>query len=156
MPTTTLPAMAKLLASWFGSGLIMRRIRGDDGGSGTIGSVVAFVMALALSPLGWGVQAAAAVVVTALSVWSSSRFAAEGDPGWIVIDEAAGTLIATIGVGPPAAIAGLVVFRLADISKRFPLVRAAERLPGGYGITADDVVAGLWGLAAAWIAQGLA
>ncbi len=147
--------MAKLLASWFGSGLLMRRIRGDDGGSGTVGSVVAFGLALALAPLGWGVQAAAAVAVIVLSIWSSNRFAAEGDPGWIVIDEAAGTLVATIGVGVTAAFVGLIVFRVADISKRFPLVRAAEGLPGGYGITADDVVSGVWGLLAAWIVQGL-
>ena len=147
--------MAKLLASWFGSGLLMRRIRGDDGGSGTVGSVVAFALALALAPLGWAVQAAAALLVVGLSVWSSNQFASEGDPGWIVIDEAAGTLIATIGVGAMAALAGLIVFRLADITKRFPLVRAAETLPGGYGITADDVVAGVWGLLAAWLVQGL-
>lgn len=144
--------MAKVLASWFGTGLILRRIRGGDDGSGTVGSVVAFGLALALGPYGWQVQLTAAVVVTGLSVWSSHQFAHEGDPGWIVIDEAAGTLVATIGVGFYPALVGLVVFRVADITKRFPLVRAAERLPGGVGITADDVVAGLWGLGAAWAA----
>ena len=47
------------------------------------------------------------------------------------------------------------MFRIADITKRFPLVQRAESLPVGIGITADDVVAGLWGLGAAWIVQGL-
>ena len=148
--------MARVLASWFGSGLILRRVRGDDAGSGTVGSLVAFGFALALGPRGWQVQLLAAVVVTGLSIWSSHQFSHEGDPGWIVIDEAAGTLIATIGVGLYPALIGLVVFRIADITKRFPLARAAERLPGGVGITADDVIAGLWGLAAAWaVALGL-
>ena len=105
-----------------------------------------------LAPSGWIVQLVAALVVTVASVWSSHQFADEGDPGWIVVDEAAGTLIATIGVGIGPALVGLVVFRVADITKRFPGVSRAEALPGGVGITADDVVAGLWGLAAAWSA----
>ena len=145
--------MARLLASWFGTGLILGRIRGSDSGSGTVGSVATFILVIALIPLGWQAQALAAIVVTALSVWSSHQFRSEGDPGWIVIDEAAGTLIATIGVGVPAAVVGLIIFRIADITKRFPFVRAAEGLRGGVGITADDVVAGVWGLAGAWIVQ---
>ena len=147
--------MARLLASWFGSGLILGRIRGSDAGSGTVGSVAAFGLVLVLAPHGWVSQLSAAVIVTSLSVWSSHQFADQGDPGWIVIDEAAGTLIATIGVGLLGAVIGLIVFRIADITKRFPLVSTAERLPGGLGITADDVVAGLWGLAAAWVTTGL-
>jgi len=147
--------MARLLASWFGTGLILGRIRGSDSGSGTVGSVATFILVIALIPLGWQAQVLAATVVTALSVWSSHQFRSEGDPGWIVIDEAAGTLIATIGVGVPAAVVGLIIFRIADITKRFPLVRAAESLPGGFGITADDVVAGVWGLAGAWIVQAI-
>lgn len=116
-----------------------------------MGSLVAFGLAMALAPIGWVAQLAVAVVVTVVSVWSANHFADEGDPGWIVIDEAAGTLIATIGVGFFPALIGLVVFRAADITKRFPLVRRAENLPAGVGITADDVAAGLWGLAAAWL-----
>ncbi|MGZ8755006.1 MAG: phosphatidylglycerophosphatase A, partial [Acidimicrobiia bacterium] len=46
-------------------------------------------------------------------------------------------------------------FRVADISKRFPGVAAAERLEGALGITADDLVAGLWALAAGWLVQAL-
>jgi phosphatidylglycerophosphatase A len=49
------------------------------------------------------------------------------------------------------------VFRLADIFKRrFPGVAAAEaKLPGAVGVLADDLVAGLYGLAAGWLLQGL-
>ena len=112
-------------------------------------------MALALSPLCLVVQAVVALGVTGLSVWVSEQFADQGDPGWIVIDEAAGTFIATIGLAIGPAVIGLVVFRIADITKRFPLVRQAETLRGGLGITADDVVAGLWGLGTAWAATAL-
>lgn len=147
--------MPRLLASWFGTGLILRRLRDDDGGSGTLGALLALVVALLLAPLGWVVQLAATAVVTGLSVWSAGHFAADGDPGWVVVDEAAGTLLATIGLGVPAAIVAFVVFRIADITKRLPGVAAGERLPGGWGITADDLAAGGWALAAGWIVEWL-
>ncbi|MYC84568.1 MAG: phosphatidylglycerophosphatase A [Acidimicrobiia bacterium] len=146
---------ARVVASWFGCGFVPRRLRGSDEGAGTVGAVVALVPALLLARAGWAAQLAAALVVVGLSVWASGYFADEGDPAWVVVDEAAGTFIATIGVSLGPALVGFVVFRVADISKRFPLVRRAEACPGGLGITADDVVAGLWGLGAAWIVQGL-
>ena len=120
-----------------------------------MGALGALIPALLLARVGWEAQLAAAVVVTGLSIWASGRFADEGDPNWIVVDEAAGTFLATIGVSLWPALIGFAVFRVADITKAFPLVRRAERLPGGLGITADDIVAGLWGLGAAWAAQAV-
>ena len=120
-----------------------------------MGGLVALAPAFLLARVGWVAQLAAAVVVTVLSVWASHQFAEEGDPGWVVVDEAAGTFVATIGVSVGPALIGFLVFRVADITKRFPLVRRAEGLPGGWGITADDLVAGAWGLAAAWAAQAI-
>lgn len=142
--------MARLVASWFGSGLVLRRLRGSDAGSGTLGAATALGLSLLLHEAGWAWQLLAFLAVTVLSVWSSTPFAVDhADPGWVVVDEAAGTLLATIGLGGVPAVAAWVVFRIADIAKRaFPGVAAAERLPGGWGITADDLVAGLYGLAA--------
>jgi phosphatidylglycerophosphatase A len=48
-------------------------------------------------------------------------------------------------------VVAVVVARLGDIFKVLPGVAAAERLPGSFGVTADDVVAGLYGLAAGWL-----
>jgi len=66
------------------------------------------------------------------------------DPGRIVIDEACGQLIALFQV--PGGWAPLAVsfflFRAFDIIKPFP-IRRLERLPGGWGIMADDVAAGI-------------
>jgi phosphatidylglycerophosphatase A len=133
-------------------------------GSGTVGSVFAFGLALLLAPLGWPTQLGAAVVVTAASLWSARPFAVkdgkggnkEGDPGWVVVDEAAGTLVATIGLGLGGAIVAWLVFRLADIFKRaFPGVAAAERLGGSLGVTADDLVAGVYGLVAGVAADAM-
>ena len=129
--------MHRVVASWFGTGLILGRLRGSHLGSGTVGALFAFPVALLVGAWwGWQGQVVAAVVVIALSLWSSARFVAEeGDAGWICVDEAAGAFIATIGLAPwPGAVVAWMVFRLADIFKGYaPGVAAAERLPGAAG-----------------------
>jgi phosphatidylglycerophosphatase A len=141
--------MARLIASLFGVGLILGKVRGSDAGAGTVGSLVALPLVLVIGEAwGWPGQLVGAVLVTALSFWSSNEVAAaEGDAGWIVIDEAAGTFISTIGLlGWPAVIA-FGLFRLVDITKRpFPGVQRADSMKGAAGVTLDDVVAGLWAL----------
>lgn len=149
--------MHRVVASFFGTGLILRGLRGSDSGSGTVGSVFALAIALLLRPWGIGAQLAALVLVVVAGLISIRPFAVDhGDPGWVVVDEAAGTMLATLGLAPGAAVLAWAVFRIADIQKHwFPGVAAAEkRLPGAVGVTADDLVAGLYGLAAglAWSA----
>ncbi len=74
------------------------------------------------------------------------------DPSWFVLDEVAGMMTAILLV--PQTWAGLwtafVLFRLLDIWKPWP-VRIAERLPGGWGIMADDIVAGLLAGILGWL-----
>ena len=67
------------------------------------------------------------------------------DPGRIVIDEGVGFLftVAFLPVGIATAVAGFFVFRVLDILKP-PPARQIEALPGGWGIVADDVVAGIY------------
>lgn len=89
--------------------------------------------------------------VLAIGVWSASaaeRHYGGRDPGAIVIDEVAGMWIALfwIPVAWSGILVGFLAFRIFDILKPFP-ARAAERLPGGWGVMADDVVAGLY----AWV-----
>ena len=149
--------MTKLIASWFGSGLILRRARGSDAGSGTVASVIAFPVAIWLGSFGILAQVGAAAAVTVLAIWSVSDLVeTEGDAGWIVIDEAAGTFIATISLGWGPGLVALAIFRVADIFKaRFPGVARAERVPGATGVVADDVIAALYGLAAGLAAERL-
>ena len=91
-------------------------------------------------------------VFLGLSLWSAARFSDDhADPGWIVIDEMAGTFVAVIGLAGWPWLVAVVVARLADIFKVLPGVPQAEELPGSVGITMDDVVAGLYGLGAGWI-----
>ena len=142
--------MHRLVASFFGSGLLLGRLRGSNAGSGTVGALFALPFSLwAGSSLGWPAQLVGAVILTLAALWSTRPLAPDvGDASWIVIDEAAGAFVATIGLlGWPALIA-FGVFRIADIFKsRLTGVVQAESLPGALGITADDLVAGLYGLA---------
>lgn len=151
--------MTRLLASFFGTGMILGRLRGADTGSGTVGALFAGSAAFALGQVaGWPWVALGALVLVALGLWSTNSLVAEvGDAGWIVIDEAAGVVIALVGVVIwPAALGAFLVFRAADIFKNwFPGVSAAERLRGEWGIMGDDLVAGLYGLAAGHIIQWL-
>lgn len=121
-------------------------MRGSDAGAGTVGAALAVPLALLVEPI-W-LEALLVVAVVVVGVWAAAPFS-EGDPGWVVVDETAGGWLAVIGMtGWPLAI-GWLVFRAADISKAPPGVRQAERLPGPWGVMADDVVAGLYGLLAA-------
>ncbi|MDP7340098.1 MAG: phosphatidylglycerophosphatase A [Vicinamibacterales bacterium] len=67
------------------------------------------------------------------------------DPGLVVIDEVAGMLVTLVAVpvGFSGALVGFFAFRLFDIVKPFP-ARQAERLPGGWGVMVDDLVAGVY------------
>jgi phosphatidylglycerophosphatase A len=152
-----LPPVTKLIASWFGTGLILRKIRSSDAGSGTVASVFAFPVAVWLGSFGVFAQVAATLTVIALGIWSISALVAdEGDAGWIVVDEAAGTFIATIGLGWGPGLVALVIFRVADIFKAgFPGVARAEQISGAPGIIADDIIAGFYGLAAGLVTKGL-
>lgn len=146
--------MPRLLASWFGSGLILGKLRGSHSGSGTVAGVLSLPFALALGARwGWPAQLVGAVLVTVAGLWAvGSLVAEEGDAGWIVIDEAAGTFLATLGLGVGAGLLAFVVFRLADIFK-FPGVAAADRMPGLGGVMYDDLVAAGYGLAAGHLVQ---
>jgi phosphatidylglycerophosphatase A len=82
----------------------------------------------------------------ALSVWSAGE--AEKTLGHdarpIVIDEVVGQSLALLLVprSAPAFLVAFLLFRVFDIWK--PLgARQSQRLPGGWGVTADDVIAGL-------------
>jgi phosphatidylglycerophosphatase A len=76
-----------------------------------------------------------------------AREAGREDPGFVVVDEVAGQWIALIALRPDwrHALLGLLLFRLFDIWKPWP-VRRLEELPEGTGIMLDDVAAGVLAL----------
>jgi phosphatidylglycerophosphatase A len=114
---------------------------------GTLGSAVGLLLWFLLPASAW-VQASAIVVVVVAGIWSADvaeRHFGRQDPGEVVIDEVAGMLI-TMFLNPAGGLSaaiGFLLFRVADILKPFP-ARRFERLPGGLGIMADDVMAAIY------------
>lgn len=66
------------------------------------------------------------------------------DPKEIVLDECLGMLITFFGISLSlfSLVVGFLLFRVFDISKLFG-IKLCEKLPGTWGILADDVAAGL-------------
>ena len=115
---------------------------------GTVASLVALPVAwLILWKFGPAALAAAAACIYFIGVWTTGQHALRVgriDPSECVIDEVAGQWLACAAA--PLSLAGFAIafalFRALDISKLWP-VSLGERLPGGWGIMTDDVIAGL-------------
>jgi phosphatidylglycerophosphatase A len=86
--------------------------------------------------------------VAAAGTWAAGRaetILAKHDPGAVVVDEIAGQILtlAFVPMTPRTLLLGFVLFRALDILKPFP-ARRLESLPGGSGIMADDLMAGIY------------
>jgi len=139
---------AWLTATFFGIG----HLRPGSGTWAAGATVLLWWGASRWIPAAWLLPAIviASAAVTLIGIPVSGVVARESgvkDPGFVVIDEVAGQLIALIGVPLDwkYLLAGFILFRSFDIVKPFPL-RRIERLPGGTGIMLDDVGAGLYAL----------
>ena len=94
-----------------------------------------------------------AILLTAFclaGIWASNRtepIFGNGDPSQAVVDEVMGQLITfafiPFGLGWPFILAGFLLFRLFDIIKPYPC-NTLQDIPGGLGICADDIVAGVY------------
>jgi phosphatidylglycerophosphatase A len=122
------------------------------------------------------------IVTATIGVWAATRaaqFWSQNDPQRVVIDEVSGQQLAILlgcaipvwwkpamaAQGSPIALlnfhtaiswkyllVGFILFRAFDIWKPFP-ARQAESLSGGWGIMADDWVAGIYAAIGLWIAR---
>lgn len=120
---------------------------------GTVGSAVAIPLWWVMRQTGlpWLEPLCLALVIVA-GAWGArvtERELQVEDPGPVVIDEVAGMFVTLLWmpVTWPVAIVGFLAFRVFDIVKPYPVGRL-ERLPGGWGVMADDVMAGVyaWGV----------
>ncbi len=130
--------------------------------SGTVGAAIGLLAAVLLGRLPFGPRenhilfGAAVAAVFFVGVWASGRAEKElqtEDPSSVIIDEVAGQMI-TFLVNPALSwgwlIAGFLLFRFFDVLKPFP-ARRAEHLGGGWGIMADDAMAGAYSLLALFL-----
>lgn len=136
--------LAWVIATWFGCGL-------SPVAPGTVGTLGALPVYFAIRGAGPLAILAVALVLTLVGVWAAGVVAAQSgkvDPQIVVVDEVAGVLVALASApgGGPGALLAVVLFRIFDMTKPYP-ANAAERLPRGWGIVIDDVVAGAWAAA---------
>lgn len=115
---------------------------------GTFGTLVAIPLCYLLSRLG-PVQAILFLLIfTGFAVWISGeaeRVFNKKDSRLIVVDEMAGFLVTLFLIpwSTKSMAVGFFLFRLIDIAKPFP-IRRLERLPGGWGVVTDDLLAGVY------------
>ena len=121
---------------------------------GTFGTLLGLPLAWAsaLLPTWWRVGASLAVIALGVPICSvAARRLGRKDPSPVVWDEIAAMPVVFAltsfdhPLGPLAVVLGLgfVFFRLFDITKP-PPARWLERLPGGWGIMADDLAAAVY------------
>lgn len=148
--------IATLIATWFGCGYWPK-------GPGTAGSVAAIAIAWVLHQV-TGISGPSFAYLAALlaipGIWAAdvmARTSGKEDPQIVVVDEVVGqwvTLAGAMALNWKSWLLALLLFRIFDMWKPYP-IRKLESLPGGYGIVADDVLAGVYGalvlFAASWV-----
>ena len=119
---------------------------------GTCGSAVAAALApFIFMPLGFVARSALLVLIFilgSLAATKAEKLLGQTDPGQVVIDELLGQWLAYLPfsvLAPWEYVAGFILFRIFDIFKPWP-VKTFEKLPTGWGIMADDAVAGVYAM----------
>ena len=140
-----------LVASVLGIGYVGK-------GGGTVAAVV-YCIIWFLLPAGYDKsywQVIITILIIVAGTWSSGVLDSKWgkDSSKVVIDEVAGMAIALLCVPQQVlyVLISLVAFRFFDIVK--PLgIRKTEQLPKGWGVMADDILAGLyaWIVVQAWL-----
>src|ERR1700692_3882281 len=162
------PHISLLLATWFGLGYLPKApgTWGSLGGVGIslLGAWISFRRSDFQLHIGphvyfWTsglftahIHVAVAVLISVIGVivaGRAARYAQVGAPQWVVIDEVSGQLITyylffwVLPLNWKSWLMGFILFRAFDIWKPFP-ARQLEHLPGGWGIMADDWMAGIY------------
>lgn len=129
---------------------------------GTLGSVLGLMLVGAMSwipTVAWQAVVITALILGGIPVCSLAARCLGGqkDPGAIIYDEIVVMPVVFLGVallGTSTLLMGFVFFRLFDIVKP-PPCKLLERLPGGAGIIADDLMAAVYAHLTLRIALGL-
>jgi phosphatidylglycerophosphatase A len=131
-----------IATTWFGAGFF-------PVASGTVGTVAAIPLYLALGRLPLPLYLLSTAAFTLFACWVAGYgegLFGEHDSGKIVIDEVAGYLVTMAGVALSwqAILVGFVMFRVFDVTKPQPARWFDRSLHNGYGVVLDDIAAGLY------------
>ncbi len=126
---------------------------------GTIGSLIGLGLFILLKDLTALTYCSFLVLLFGLGVYSSTHaepFFGQKDAGAIIIDEVHAMLVVPFLLFPSMAwwIAGFIIFRLFDIKKP-PPIRSFEKLPGGWGVMMDDLIAALYTVGLLRLTEGM-
>jgi phosphatidylglycerophosphatase A len=116
---------------------------------GTVGSLLGIPFFYAIAFFPWPLYLLTAAAFACLAIYIAHEaeivFARKDSP-YIVIDEVAGMLFTCFLVTPTAVhiAAGFLLFRFFDVVKIFPANWFQNHLPGGLGVVADDLAAGVY------------
>jgi phosphatidylglycerophosphatase A len=126
-------------ATWGGVGYLP----GMPGTWGTLAALPLWWLLTHLGAWGYGLALAALAALSIRITGLAQEYLGPDHPA-IVLDEVVGLLAALAWAPPhwPWVLIGFALFRLLDIWKPFP-VNYCEGLPGGWGVTLDDLAAGL-------------
>ena len=119
---------------------------GAPGTAGTLAAVgVVYLLSLTGSAVFYSAFTLGLILVSFIAAGRCVAIFGREDPPEVVIDEVCGFLVCMLFVplNPINLALGFFLFRFFDIAKPFP-IRRVERLPGGYGIVMDDVLAGVY------------
>jgi phosphatidylglycerophosphatase A len=138
--TNSRPLFSLAVATVFGIGYI-------PVAPGTFGSLAGLALwaVLPASPVFQAILILVILVAGSLTGTVAERYFKRSDPRHVVLDEVMGMLITlfAIDVHWRGAFVGFLLFRAADVIKPFPANRF-ERLPGGFGVMADDGMAAVY------------
>jgi phosphatidylglycerophosphatase A len=155
---------------WLAEGFGIGRVPKAPGTFGTVLGFAWFAAMVAITGMfGWGLITFFTLLVTSvfLSVWCCGRaekILGAKDPGSVVLDEIIAVpvcylpwLLSVVNSKHPRAhvhdffdsrvilwsVLIFVLFRIFDIWKPWP-IRRLQNLPGGWGVTVDDIVAAIY------------
>ncbi|MCB9858339.1 MAG: phosphatidylglycerophosphatase A [Phycisphaerales bacterium] len=118
------------------------------------------ILLLVVLKLGVTAYVAFVAIFTLFSIWvagEADRVLNEKDSKRNVIDELPGYLIALVALPMtwPILFAAFFIERAIDIAKVWPANWIERKLPGGWGVVLDDVMAGIYTLAILHVAYRL-
>ena len=136
---------AKLIGTWFGSGLVPKA-------PGTMGTLAALPFAYVIQSMaGNGALLAASLIIFFIGWYAACvylRHTDAKDPKEIVVDEVAGVWLLLAFMEPvwQSYVIGFVLFRFFDVLKPWPVSWADKKVGGGLGVMLDDMLAGAYPL----------